>query len=130
MNYARRSLLRGEKVIHTILQPEIRASVITLLGLTFYRTISPTLVSILTDRELILIQETERITRAEKYGGAWTYVPLNKITSLSIGEKANDLLVLSIQLPEDTRLECLFQASMRQEVNQLVEKFRKLAAAH
>ena len=56
MNFAKRSILGGESVIHTMLQTEIRANVWTLLGKTYYRTLSPTHASILTDRELILIR--------------------------------------------------------------------------
>ena len=84
MNYARHSLLAGEKVIHFILQPEIRVPVVKILGKTYYRAISPTHMSILTDRELITISEDEPKNRAiGKYGGIWTYIQLNKIVSLT-----------------------------------------------
>lgn len=126
MNYAKHSLLAGEKVIHTILQPEIRASVLTVLGKTYYRTISPTHVSILTDRELILIREEVRKSGEDKYGGIWDYIPLNKIVTLSLSGKDSNLLVLSIQLPESARLEYLFQASAKREIDQLLERFREL----
>ena len=126
MNYAKHSLLAGEKVIHTIMQPEIRASVLTVLGKTYYRTISPTHVSILTDRELILIREEVRKSGEDKYGGIWDYIPLNKIVTLSLSGKDSNLLVLSIQLPESARLEYLFQASAKREIDQLLERFREL----
>ncbi len=129
MNYAKRSLLGGEKVIHTVLQPEIRARLLTALGKTFYRTISPTHVSILTDRELIIIREEERRSGDDQYGGIWDYIPLNKIATLSLGRKDNHLLVLSIQLPESARLENIFQASAEREINQLLDRYRELTTA-
>ena len=126
MNYAKRSLLAGEKVVQTILQPEIRAGVLTVLGKTYYRTISPTHMSILTDRELIMIREDERQSGEDKYGGIWDYIPLTKIVSLSLSGKDKDLLVLSIQLPASARLEYLFQASAKREINQLLDRYREL----
>ena len=128
MNYAKHSLLAGEKVLLAILQPEIRARVLTVLGKTFHRTITPTHVSILTDRELILIREEERGIGGEKYGGTWDYIPLNKIVSLSLSEKDSSLLALSIQLPESARLESLFQTSAKGEVHQLLRRFRELTS--
>jgi hypothetical protein len=67
MNYAKHSLLAGEKVTHFILQPEIRVRVLRVLGKTYYRTISPTHMSILTDRELITIRaEKNRIANSKQ----------------------------------------------------------------
>ena len=57
MNYARRSLLLDEKVERIILQPEIRDEVLRLFGNSFFRTVCLAHLSILTDRELILIQD-------------------------------------------------------------------------
>jgi len=128
MNYAKRSILAGDKVIHSILQPEIRVPVFKVLGWTYYKTISPTHMSILTSRELITIRENEMQSGAGKYGGIWNYIPLNKIVSLTLSRKNNDLLVLSIQLPESVRLEYLFQDSAKQELDQLLERFSELTA--
>ena len=126
MSYARRSLLGGEKVVQAILQPEIRSKALSILGRTYSRTISPAHVSILTDRELILIREEERHGGEDKYGGIWDYVPLNKISRLSSREKDSNLLVLSIELPESVRLEYLFQASAKGEIDQMLDRFREL----
>jgi len=129
MNYARQSLLAGEKVIQSILQPEIRVPVFKALGRIFSKTISPTHISILTDRELIVIREDEPQNRTVgKYGGLWNYIPLNKIASLTLNGKDDDLLILSIQLPESIRLEYLFQASAKHELDQLLDRFNELTA--
>ncbi len=126
MNYARRSLLPGEKVIHAILQPEIRANTFTLFGKTYTRTVSPTHVCILTDSELILIREEVRINGDDRYGGIWDYIPLNKIEGLSFKERENDLLLLTIHLIGNERLECIFHESIRGESIRLVERFSEL----
>ncbi len=128
MNFARHSLLGGERVIHTLLQPEIRTSWFTFLGMTFYRNISSTHVSILTDRELIMIQEEGIPGRKDKYGATWDYIPLDKITTLSLSAKDDNLLALSIQLPENERLEYLFQVSMKEKVDQLLDQFKGLTS--
>jgi hypothetical protein len=127
-NYARRSLLGDEKVIHIILQPEIRTRLLKVLGMTYYRTISPAHLSILTDRELIMIREEARQSGDDRYGGIWNYIPLNKIVTLSLGERGGNLLVLSIQLPEKERLEYLYQTSAKQDLDQFQEWFKKLTA--
>ena len=125
MNLARHSVLGGEKVIHAILQLEIRASLFKILGRTFYRTTSPTHACILTDRELILIHEEALQGRKDKYGRIWEYIPLNKIAALSMSRKEDNLLALSIQLVTDEHFECLFEASMKDEVDQLIHGYRK-----
>ena len=51
---------------------------------------------------------------------------MNKIVSLSLRRKDNDLLVLSIWLPESVRLEYLYQASAKRELDQLLDQFREL----
>lgn len=127
MNYAKHSLMRGEKVIHAILQPEIRERVFVIFGKVFYRTLFPTHISILTDQELIMIRENEGHGRSSKYGGVWVYIPLNKIVNLSLNEKESNLLVFSIQLSGGECLAYLFQDSLRREANQLVDRFRELS---
>jgi len=126
MNYAKRSLLAGEKVIHAILQTEIRANVVTVLGKTYTRLISPTHITVLTDRELIMVREEIRLGGKDKYGGIWDFIPLNKIVALSSSARDNNLLVLSIQLPEKVCLEFLFQASAKREIDELLDRFREL----
>lgn len=98
----------------------------TILGKTYYRILSRAVASILTDRELIIIQDAGRVYKKNNYGGIWNYIPLNKIGTLSLGEKSSDLLVLSIHLPDSVRLEYIFQASAKGELDQLLYQFREL----
>jgi hypothetical protein len=128
MNYARRSLLRGEKVLQIILQSKIQAHILTFLGRSFFRTISPAHMSILTDRELIIIQEEDRHLRIDEYGEIWKYIPLRKIANLSLTKKDDNHLVLSIQLNKGMRIDHTFQASAKQEIQQLLTKLAELTA--
>jgi hypothetical protein len=129
MNYANHSLLGEEKVIHSILQPEIREKILTVLRKTYDRMVSPTHMSILTDRELIMIREQAVGRKGDRYGGVWDYIPLSKIVSLALHEKNGKLMVLSIQLPNSDHLEFLFQIFAREAVNQLIDRFREVTGA-
>jgi hypothetical protein len=129
MNYARRSLMRGEKVIGAVLQPEIRESSSSLLGKIFSRMLSPTHAVILTEREWIAIREEAVQGKKDKYGGTWVYIPLNKITGSSLNAVNNTLLALSIQLSGEERFEYLFPTSRKAEVSQLLERLRESAPA-
>jgi hypothetical protein len=128
MNFARRSILPGEEVMCTLLQPEIRATVITLLGRSLFRTISTAHLHILTDRELIMIRDenSDGWSREVRYGGIWTYVPLGKITSVSLTDRGDSLLVLSIHLPENDRLDSLFSTSARREIDFFLDQLESL----
>jgi hypothetical protein len=128
MNFARNSLLGGEKVICAVLQPEIKTERFRILGRTYYRIISPTHTCILTDRELILIREEAVQNRKDKYGGIWNYIPLSMISALSINPKNSGLLALSIELSENGVMECLFPASRESEVSQLAMQLRDRAS--
>jgi hypothetical protein len=133
MSYAKRSLLPGGQVAHFILQPEVRVEVFRLLGNSFFRTLCTPHLSILTDRELILIQDGDgkrwggrASYGSAKYGGVWSYIPLDKITSISTADAQDDLLTMSIHLPGDERIERLFSVSNRGEVDMLLCRFEAI----
>ncbi len=120
MNYAKRSLLEGETVVCAILHPEIREKVMTIFGKSFYRTIAPTQAAIRTNRELIIIREGRKPEENIKYGGTWDFVPLNKIVSLSLDDKEDDLVALSVHLPDNVHLSYLFEASAKPQLRPLL----------
>jgi hypothetical protein len=124
-NYARRSLMPGEKIIDALWQPEIRNKLLTLLGRSFFRTVAMTHLLILTERELIVIREDETSPRwrdESRYGGVWTYIPLDKITSVSLVPKETKLLALVIHLPENDSLESWFVASQQLAVDRFLSQ--------
>jgi hypothetical protein len=129
MNYARRSIRRGQKIIQTIFQPEMRVIIFSLYGKTFYRTITPAHIIILTDNELITITDVERPKwgKDEGYRSIWHYIPLNKIHSVSQIEKDESLFSLSIFLPENETLSFVLQPDKKQDVELLQDKISALA---
>ncbi|MFN8381805.1 MAG: hypothetical protein U0V02_07690 [Anaerolineales bacterium] len=131
MNYARESLVRGDKVICSILQPKIRKHIFTLFGQKFYRTLVLSHLALLTDKEAIFIRDDESTGeikgRGERYGGVWRYIPLRSITAAVITELENGLLTLSIELAaSDQSLDITFEASNKKE---LVDFQRELSQA-
>ena len=126
MNYARRSLLAEERVLYKILQPEIREPRQNFFGKTVYRMISPTLASILTDQEIIMIREVRWGNGDDRYGGIWDFLPLNKIMRLSSSETDDGLLEFSIHLKDGHCLIYLFQSSAKREIDQLRDRFWEL----
>ncbi len=128
MNYGRRSVLPGEKVLQTLLQPAIRVRIFRLLDVPFFRTISPAHITILTDKELITIQDegTKLWEKAVEYGGIWKYIPLNRIIAVSLAQREDNLLVLSIHLCAGDRIQALFAPSNEREVRLLLEQIEGL----
>ena len=128
MNYGKSSLLAGEKVMHIVWQPEIRGPVVSLLGWAFNRTISTAHLIILTDKEMILIREDERVggNRDFRYGGVWQYIPLRSIVSISLSKQADDLCKLSVFLFDHGRLDQMFTVANQDEVAHLQTEFAKL----
>lgn len=131
MNYARRSIRPGQRVIQTILQPEMRAKMFSLFGKTYFRTNTPAHFCILTDTELITITDVERSSWSKEngYRNIWHYIPLTKIVSVSQLDKGVDLFSLSILLPECETLVFTLQASKQPEVELLQEKINAILAS-
>lgn len=116
MNYARESLVRGEKVIQTVWQPPIRQHRFTLFGRPFHRTIALAHLALLTDQEVVFIGDDKHSVdnRGVRYGGIWQYIPLWHIAAAALTEPADDLVTLSLTLAGgDQRLDKVFAASSR-----------------
>jgi hypothetical protein len=122
MNYGRFTILPGERVTYTLLQPEIGREAARPLGRVFFRSVSAAHLSILTDRELIFIRDGDsRAWRyGIKYGSVWHYLPLNRITGVSLTKRADDNLWLSIHLPQNDRVSALFAAENAHGVKLLI----------
>lgn len=132
MNYAKNSLVKGEKVLYTLWQPEIRESVFPLIHLPFYRTIEPAHLTIVTDKELILIREEESGKgrgKESRYGGIWQYIPLRSVASLSLEELADNRLLFSIGLSLPGYVYRRFELSQHPEVVRLQNMIKKLTRA-
>jgi hypothetical protein len=124
-NYARRSLLPGDRLIAVLAQPEIRHAVIRLGGWSYQRTLVIAQVLILTDRELIIIHDDPDSPPAfddTRYGGVWNYIPLRKIERVAWRDKNADVLSVVLELPLGDQVECLFAADRRAEVEQFLSQ--------
>ena len=128
MNYARRTITPGERVIQFVLQPEVRVDAPRLLGRSWWGTIHPAHLTILTDKELIIIRDEAgvRWNPDAKHGGIWTYVPLDKIAATSVEKTDDGMLTVSIHLPENDRINLLFSASREEEVALLLSHVESL----
>jgi hypothetical protein len=120
-NYARMTLRPGQPIALTIVQPEIRVDLLSLLGLSLSKSIAPAHLLVLTDAELIGIRDDDqqRWLGSSPHGGIWTYIPLAKIVSVVQRSSEPDLLILSIQLSGNVRFDAVFQDSKGGELGLL-----------
>lgn len=127
MNYGRESLIPGEVVLQFLLQPEIRQPLWTIFGRTFCKTLSPAHLTILTDRELILIRNPERVKEAgaDRYGGIWQFLPLHSLQSVTLSQAGDERLAVWIRHPGQT-VETLFEASNQPALEQLCSRVQTL----
>ena len=81
-NYGVQSLLPGQKVCCSVYQPKVDEENVKKSG---KHEMAPHLF-VLTENELILIQETEQEERSatQKYSGIWTYFPISQIARFDV----------------------------------------------
>ena len=129
-NYALESLVGGDKIVETLWQPKISKPVLKVGGRVFVQTtLSLAHVAILTDRELIIIQDDERSReiRGVRYGGKRQYIALSHISGVSRPDDAGDLVRLCLTLsPGGRQMEIIFSASRKEQIAQLQDELEKL----
>ncbi len=124
-NYARHCIPVGDRVIAGIAQPEVRRPVIRIGRWSYRRTIIMAHVLVLTDRELIIIHddpESPASFDGTRYGGVWDYIPLGKIERVVWQDKDADVSSVTLELPLGDRIETLFAANRRAEVEQFLSQ--------
>jgi hypothetical protein len=126
LNFAKNSILPGETVIRALWQPEIQAEGPSLLGRRISRTISAAHLSILTDKELIIVRDNP--SKDSKYGATRIYIPLGRITSVSLDRKKNGWLVASLHFPENDWLDSLYSPSNGTEVERFLEQLGSMVS--
>jgi hypothetical protein len=130
--FACSSLVEGEQVRQIVWQPKIRKALTRLGKFTFYRTLSLPHVVILTDKELIVIQDDERTreSRGVRYGGKWRYVALKHIDAVALSAQGDDILTLSLTLaPGGRQLESIFAASRKEQIARLQASLENISEA-
>jgi hypothetical protein len=129
MNYGRESLVCGERVIQILLQTEIKRPGWAVLGNWLDQTVSPAHLTILTDLELILIEDVthDRKVSQAKYGGIWQYIPLHSVKTAAWHEMKSGWLAFSITVSSDKVIEKLFESSHRNEIEQLCTALQEIS---
>jgi len=124
MNFAKASLLPGEKVLCHVYEPDIYGK-----KSFFGTTCCPVHLVILTDRELIVIRDGHGRKRKEdmRYGGIWSYTPLGKIGGLALTHK-NEELLLTACLTSGSCLSTMFDAAQADRLRQLIKTHDALHA--
>lgn len=120
MNFSKSSLLPGQKVRQFILQPEIQVNVYK----WFQRTIAITHLIMLTDQELILIQDDDSfIMRHQvRYGGIWSYIPLSKINQITLRKVLKpDVMEVNILLSDGFNFKSLYSPTQREGLEALLQ---------
>lgn len=127
-NFARRNLAADDRVLYRFYQPEFQVGLFSWLGMQILRRRADAHVVILTERELIIIQDgaSRRFGKNAVYGGVWHFVPLEKIHALSVEGGQAGLLTLAVAVPGST-LEVPFPASGRPLVDTLIGRFEALS---
>lgn len=120
-NFARKSLIRGEKIIQSLYQPPKLSQIDKLFGRSFFRSVFLAHFDILTDKEVILIGEAEWAAQnaGGRYGGVQRYLPLSKIQSVSLDVSPDGLLRLTFQVSAGFNVERLFEKRLKVEVESL-----------
>ncbi len=111
MNYGRRSIWAGDTVLNTLYQPERCIRAWTFLNKPLMRQYATSHLSILTEHELILIQESKstRINNSNLYGGVLTHIPKHRIHTITFAStQGNTLSRMEIALTDHTRLHVEF----------------------
>jgi hypothetical protein len=129
MNFALESLSGSEKVLHIVWQPKISKPMLMLGWYKSYRALTLSHLTILTNKELIVIQDDERSgeNRGSRYGGKWHYIALSHIKAISLVDHTDDLLILSLTLsPGERQVEIIFSASKKEKITELQDQLKKL----
>lgn len=130
MNFAIESLVNGEKVLQMLWQPKISRPLISLGRHVLYRAaVSVAHLLVLTDKEIVLIQDDERSSEKHgvKYGGVWRYFPLKNVQDVSLSNRKDDLLGVTLTLsPGQRKLDVLFEDSRRQAIVEFQSQLEKM----
>ena len=131
-SFACSSLMEGEQVQQIVWQPKIRKPLTRPGKFTFYQTLSLPHVAILTDKELIVIQDDERTreNRGVRYGGKWRYVALKHIDAVALSAHGDDMVTLSLTLaPGGRQFEIMFTASRKEQIARLQDSLENRSEA-
>jgi hypothetical protein len=114
MSYGRNSIRPNDSVIGIAYQPERCIREFKLFDRTLFRRYATDHLSILTEKELILIKEDKRVKtdRDSTYGGVFTFIPRRQIHDISfVSSPENSHCTMDITLPGNTHLVSEFSSA-------------------
>jgi len=121
MNYAKDSILPGEKIHRMIYQPVVSQKYFKFFPII---KIFPG-IAILTESEFIIIHDEERQSQS-RYGGIWAYIPLDRIIDLKLEiDSKTSYLHLNILFPGNESLLLKFSCE-KAELEKLIREFFKV----
>ena len=131
-NFACNSLRGDEKIIHSVWQPEISRNIFPVFRRTFKRLIAPAHLAILTDKEIIFIEDDLRSvdTRGKRYGGIWRYICLDSILAVTFIDCSNGDLKLSFHIRPDTTFERILGGAARPQAMKLKSELEVILNEH
>lgn len=120
MTYGRKSLMPGSKVLKMLVQPEIVKERVKILGRIWNKTIAPMHLSILTEEEYILLQDTAYVY--PRYGIIYTYIPLSSVEkAVREPSQEKDTFKLSLNFKGGDNIGLLFSNEMRNEADAFMD---------
>lgn len=113
-------------VARMLFQPEVRDSRREVLGFTITRRISPAHLTVLTPSEVILIRDASSRfwLKDQTHGAIWTHVPREMVRSASLEPGERQCLRLTLHCKAEVEEWMLFEASVRQELQGLVQELQ------
>lgn len=124
-NYGKQSLLPGQRICCSAYQPQsgdldktAHADHVTAPHLT-----------ILTDEELIIIQETEQAEESatQKYSGIWTHIPVDKIEEVEATSlQESQWEKMSLQFLDQKPVEIVFDPDNHEAIEKLIKQLKLL----
>jgi hypothetical protein len=111
MNYGRQSVQPGDTVLKIVYQPDRCLKTFMLFHKTLFRRYATGHLSILTEKELILIKESKRTKMKRKalYGGVFIYIPLQQIKAISfLTDTEKSRCIMDITLADNIHLRSEF----------------------
>jgi len=123
VHYVQESLLPGEQILAWLWRPDITLDAALASLWPFYAATRANHLTVLVDRELILIWDkvTETTGDEEGYGAVWRYIPLHHITDVSVREDRAGTPHLVVTLCEKVAVERLFTPNQRIELEELAQ---------
>ncbi|MCB8982328.1 MAG: hypothetical protein H6659_00725 [Ardenticatenaceae bacterium] len=116
MNYGRSSIHSSDKILGLIYQPDETLHSLRFFNRVVYHQYKTAHLTVLTDHELVLIQEAKAIRNNfdSSYGGVFTYIPRRQIQEVSFTpppQAADAAWQMDVVLASDVHLAVEFSAS-------------------